>query len=218
MGAEVPKVLLPIIPQGDSILKGTVSVFHADPRCDRILVCVPREWRDRCEMELAGFSKVVITEGGSTRQESVRLGVEALGALIDLAGDNREQGCVLVHDAARRCITPDVISRVLEGVQRDGAVTAAVPVPDSLARVSGREIVGTVDRDAVWAVQTPQGFLFEDLRSAHYAAQVDGFVGLDDASIVARIRPVSVVEGDRLNIKVTHPSDLEVAKRILDEE
>ena len=81
MGAEVPKVLLPLIPQGDSILKGTVSVFHADPRCDRILVCVPSEWRERCEMELAGFSKVVITEGGSTRQESVRLGVEALGAM-----------------------------------------------------------------------------------------------------------------------------------------
>lgn len=218
MGADVPKVLLPLASTSESILKGTASVFQADPRCDRIVVCVPREWRDRFERELVDLSKVVMTNGGETRQESVRLGVEALGGVLDRAGEGREGVCVLVHDAARRCITLDVISRVLEGVQRDGAVTAAVPVPDSLARVSGREIVGTVDREAVWAIQTPQGFLFEDLRSAHYAAQIDGFVGLDDASVVARIRPVSVVEGDRLNIKVTHPSDMSVAKRILGEE
>jgi 2-C-methyl-D-erythritol 4-phosphate cytidylyltransferase len=164
---------------------------------------------------MQGMSKVRIVHGGATRQESVRLGVEALHKELREQMVETKELCVLVHDAARCCISTQVIERVVEGVARQGAVTAAVPVPDSLARVSGSEIVGTVDRDAVWAVQTPQGFLFEDLRSAHYAASVDGFVGLDDASVVARLRPVFVVEGDRLNIKVTHPSDLEVARRIM---
>lgn len=215
MGADVPKVLLPLNEGGDSILRKTVSVFQRDPSCERIVVCVSSEWLNQFEGELGEMSKVLLTPGGATRQESVRLGVEALG--VDLAARElrTEDVLVLVHDAARCCVTQDVISRVVEGVAQEGAVAAAIPVPDSLSRVSGKELVGTVDRENVWAIQTPQGFLFDDLRSAHYAAQVDGFVALDDASVVARLRPVSVVEGDRLNIKVTHPADLQVARRIL---
>jgi len=76
-------------------------------------------------------------------------------------------------------------------------------------------ITETVDRQGVWAIQTPQGFNLQELRAAHFAARVDNFVGLDDASVVARLRPVRVVEGDRLNIKVTHPQDLKIAEEIV---
>ena len=216
MGAEVPKVLLPLGSEGLSIIRGTVSVFLSDPKCDRIVVCVGDEWRARFESELRGLVNVTLATGGETRQDSVRNGVEALGSLLDQSKTSRESACVLVHDAARRCVSRSVIDRVVEGVRAYGAVTAAIPVPDSLAKVADGEIVGGVARDGVWAVQTPQGFLFEELRSAHFAARVDGFIATDDASVVARIRPVRVVEGDRFNIKITHPADMDVARRIVE--
>jgi 2-C-methyl-D-erythritol 4-phosphate cytidylyltransferase len=72
-----------------------------------------------------------------------------------------------------------------------------------------------VDREALWSIQTPQGFLVKDLLAAHAAAEREGTQALDDAALVARVRPVQVVMGDRLNIKVTHPDDLRVARMIL---
>ena len=216
MGADVPKVLLKLstAASSPSIIQGSVDVFAADPRCERVVVCVPAEWRERFEQELVGRAKVTLTPGGATRQESVRLGIESLSALVVRVGGDLRATCVLVHDAARCCVSQEVIQRVVDGVRSDGAATAAVPVSDSLCKASGGAITSFVDRDGVWAIQTPQGFLLEELRSAHFAARTDGFVALDDASVVARIRDVKVVEGDRLNIKVTHPHDLVVAARI----
>ena len=142
MGAEVPKVLLPLGSEGRSIIRGTVSVFLSDPKCDRIVVCVGDEWRARFESELRGLVNVTLATGGETRQDSVRNGVEALGSLLDQSKTSRESACVLVHDAARRCVSRSVIDRVVEGVREYGAVTAAIPVPDSLAKVADGEIVG----------------------------------------------------------------------------
>jgi 2-C-methyl-D-erythritol 4-phosphate cytidylyltransferase len=73
-----------------------------------------------------------------------------------------------------------------------------------------------VDRDALWVIQTPQGFILQDLLTAHRTAASDGIVALDDAGLVARLRPIHLVEGDRFNIKVTEPSDLPAAMRIID--
>lgn len=216
MGAEVPKVLLRLseAASSPSIIQRAVDIFVDDPQCVSVVVCVPPEWRERFAQELEGRHKVALIPGGATRQESVRLGVESLSASVVRAGGDLRATCVLVHDAARCCVSRDVIHRVVEGVRLNGAVTAAVPVPDSLCRVADGAVSSFVDRDSVWAIQTPQGFLLEELRSAHFAARTDGFVALDDASVVARIRDVRVVEGDRLNIKVTHPQDLGVAARI----
>ncbi len=216
MGAELPKVLLRLseAPSSRSIIQTTVDVFVADPCCEGVVVCVPAEWKERFARELEGRGNVTLIPGGVTRQESVRLGVEALSASVVRSGGDLRSTCVLVHDAARCCVSLDVVRRVVQGVQADGAVTAAVPIPDSLCKVADGAVSSCIDREGVWAIQTPQGFLLEELRSAHFAARADGFVALDDASVVARLREVKVVEGDRLNIKVTHPQDLGVAARI----
>lgn len=215
MGADVPKVLLRLgdPPESSSIIRRTVQVFTADAACQRVIVCVPPAWEEAFASELRDELKVTLVHGGSTRQESVRRGVEALSESVRAEGGDEATECVLVHDAARCCITAEVVARVVQGVARYGAVTAAIPVPDSLCKVSEGAISSFVDRDDVWAIQTPQGFLLGELRGAHFAANVDGFVALDDASVVARIRDVRVVAGDRLNIKVTHPHDLAVAAR-----
>lgn len=216
MGADVPKVLLRISNGSSehSIITKTVNIFSRDPVCSRVVVCVPAAWHGAFLEEIGAVAKVMIVLGGSTRQDSVRLGVEALAKRVLSEGGDEASEVVLVHDAARCCVTAQVIDRVVNGVLEVGAVTAAVPVPDSLCKVSAGTISSFVDREHVWAIQTPQGFLLRDLRGAHFAAHTDMFVATDDASVVARIRDVRVVEGDRLNIKVTHPGDLEIATRI----
>ncbi len=214
MGAAVPKVLLkPAVDQareGLSILAQTVRVFSDDAECASIVVCAPAEWRGSFASELSGLPGVVIIEGGASRQASVWRGVEEL----ERRGVLQPDSVVLVHDAARCCLTREVIERVLDGVQCHGAVTAAVPVVDSLCRAEDGRVVGYVDRSQAWAIQTPQGFFAEDLLRAHREAAQQGIEALDDAALVARIRPVHVVHGDRFNIKVTQPGDLAVAERI----
>jgi 2-C-methyl-D-erythritol 4-phosphate cytidylyltransferase len=126
-----------------------------------------------------------------------------------------EEMIVLVHDAARCCVTQEVIDRVVAGVINHGAVTAAVPVVDSLCRARDGVIQGYVDRTDAWAIQTPQGFVATDLMKAHTAAREEGTQALDDAALVATFRPVHIVQGDRFNIKVTQPEDLSVAGSIV---
>lgn len=214
MGAGIPKVFLRLsdVVGEPSIIQRTVQIFSHDPQCEHIVVCVNPEWRTRFDEELRGVSKVELVDGGGTRQDSVRSGVVALSSQAALSGSSRR--CVLVHDAARCCLPAQVVRRVVEGVYQHGAVTAAVPVPDALSTVTDGVVRAFVDRSNVWAVQTPQGFWLDELHDAHIAAATEGFVALDDASVVARAREVRVVEGDSRNIKVTHPQDLSVAEQM----
>ncbi len=216
MGSAVPKVMLrPGASSGESratILQLTVQIFAADQRCERIVVCAPSEHVQEFSSHLLEQPRVTVVAGGSTRQRSVLKGIEAL----EREGRLVPGGTVLVHDAARCCVPAAVIARVLEGVTEHGAVTAAVPAVDSLCRVEGNVIAGYVERATAWSVQTPQGFDGLELLRAHRAAEEQGVEGLDDAALVARLRPVSVVLGDRLNIKVTQPEDLLVAAAALE--
>lgn len=217
MQAAVPKVLLPVnVQEGggrreQTILQRSVGAFARDPLCSTIVVCVPGQWRDRFEQELSEVACVHVINGGATRQESVKNGVEHIATSLRLSEDT----CVLVHDAARCCVTSEVIARVVSGVREHGAASAAVRVVDSLCRAQSPIIEGYVDRESLWAIQTPQGFLLKDLLAAHRAAWQEGVTALDDAALVARIRPIHLVEGDRFNIKVTEPADLPAATRIL---
>ena len=217
MGAALPKVFLRLADgvSEPSLIQRTVNLFQQDETCERIVVCINPEWRSRFEDELRGHSKVVLAEGGASRQDSVRCGVEVLRQIVSPSEPAKR--CVLIHDAARCCLPHQVVRRVVEGVYKHNAVTAAIPVPDSLGTVSDGVVNSFVDRRNVWAIQTPQGFWLDDLQAAHDTAKNDGFVALDDASVVARIREVRVIEGDRRNIKVTHPQDLMIALRMCDE-
>jgi 2-C-methyl-D-erythritol 4-phosphate cytidylyltransferase len=103
-----------------------------------------------------------------------------------------------------------VIESVLEGVAKHGAVTAAVKVSDSVCRAGADGVISEyIDRSGLYAVQTPQGFILKDLLRAHRNAKDENVTALDDAGLVARLRPVKIVAGDRANIKVTERGDLE---------
>jgi len=166
-----------------------------------IVLVVPPDTAGRRE---AGVDAVV--PGGATRSESVRAGLAAVPGEADV---------VLVHDAARPLATTALFEAVVAAV-RDGA-DAAIPgvaVANTVKRVKGTEVVGTVDRADLVEVQTPQGFRASALRAAH-AGEPDA---TDDAALVeAAGGRVVVVPGEPSNLKLTHPHDLAVARVLLEE-
>ncbi len=212
MKASLPKVLLPLSKTSeciDTVLGRVVSCFAKSQGCRRIVVCYPSSWRSEFECYQSAFDRVLLTEGGESRQQSVLSGIRLLASTEGVSGDE----VVLVHDAARCSISHDVIERVVNGVVEHGAVTAAIPIADSLCRASVEGVVSEyVDRSALYAIQTPQGFRLADLQLAHERAVAQGVVALDDAGLVAAQRTVRVVQGDPGNIKVTFPSDLELIR------
>lgn len=155
--------------------------------------------------------RVSIIEGGATRQASVFRGVLALRDAVS----GSERTITLVHDAARACVSLSVIRRVVSAVAEHGAATAAVPIVDSVCRgAADGSISEYVDRNSLWSIQTPQGFVLGELLAAHQRAFEEGREALDDASLMPSDRRVVLVEGDRLNIKITQPDDLRVASMV----
>ncbi len=143
--------------------------------------------------------------GGDRRRDSVAAG---LAAISDHAG------FVLIHDAARPLVTPDLVRAVIDRllVGDVAGVVPVVPVRDTLKRVAGEFVVETVNRSDLVAVQTPQGFNLEALRAAHAVAGGDA---TDDASMVEAVGgTIATVDGDPANLKVTYPEDLAVAEAL----
>ncbi len=151
-----------------------------------------------------------VVDGGETRQESVEAGLAALPTSCDL---------VAVHDGARPLVTRELVASALAALVADEDAHGLVvghPSVDTLKHVHGGLVVATPDRTLFWSVQTPQIFRAAALRLAYERAEVDGFVGTDDASLVERLGGrVLAFLGPRDNIKVTHAEDLLIAEAIL---
>ncbi|QEP99914.1 2-C-methyl-D-erythritol 4-phosphate cytidylyltransferase [Thermosynechococcus sp. QKsg1] len=151
---------------------------------------------------------VQLIQGGETRQASVFNGLQALP-------ERAEQ--VLIHDGARCLATPDLINRCAQALETYAGLIAAVPVKDTI-KIVNREgvVVQTPERDSLWAAQTPQGFRVEPLRIAHEMAVARGWEVTDDAALFERLGyAVHIVLGEETNLKITTPSDLPLAERIL---
>ena len=148
---------------------------------------------------------VTVTPGGARRQDSVRLGLEALEPDVRL---------VLVHDAARPLIQPSDIEKMIAATRQHGAAVISTPAFDSVKRVVAGEIVEELPRDQVWTVQTPQSAEVTALRRAYDAAT--GTEMTDEASALRAIGlRVALVEGSRENLKITKPGDEALAEAIL---
>ena len=194
LGASVPKAF--VVVGGKPIYEWSASVLREV--CDRVVVVVPPE---RAEGDLVA--------GGPSRSASVRNAVLAAP----------EADVYVVHDAARPLVTVDLVERciaALEGVE--GAIAAA-RVTDTVKQADeGGRVLRTLDRSALWAVQTPQVFRADALRSALEAGEPVLAGATDDASLVEEAGgTIAVVEAPRENIKVTTPLDLRVAEAILEQ-
>ena len=179
---------------------------------DAIVLVVPLKDVDYCRKEIVekfNIPKVVkIVPGGKLRQDSVRLGLEAVNGGHDF---------VLIHDGVRPLIEPDLVEAVIQAAIKHRAAIAALPAKETVKEVNQHQVTVTYDRTKVWMVQTPQAFHYEDILRAHREALAKGLMdATDDAHLIEKLGiPVRVVKGSEDNIKVTTPHDLALAQFLL---
>ncbi|TKC14249.1 2-C-methyl-D-erythritol 4-phosphate cytidylyltransferase [Robertmurraya kyonggiensis] len=208
MGAGKNKLLLEL--NDVPVLIHTLRVFEQDPQCEGMILAISPEDEESFRKLLKQYkiqkvSKLVY--GGKERQHSVYNGLEEAAGTDDV---------ILVHDGARPFIDIKLIHELVEVAKEYGAAVVAVPVKDTIKRVHHNEVVETVDRSSLWAIQTPQAFRISVLKEAHMRAQETDFLGTDEASLVERLPyPVKIVEGSYDNIKLTTKEDLYFAEAIL---
>ena len=210
MGADVPKQFLLL--DGKPILRLTIERFLEAVPDIHVVTVLPEAhigwWRQYCAKD--GFTcPQKMVEGGFTRFHSVK---NALRHIPDGA-------LVAVHDSVRPLISVAKIRELFAAAESAPAVIPATPCTDTLKAVSKREdgaleVTGSVDRSAVWGVQTPQIFHSEVLKKAYDRGYDTLFT--DDASVVSAAGiPVLCIEGERTNIKITTPEDLLLAQAVL---
>ncbi len=207
MHAQTNKALLNL--GGEPMVLRTVRQFWQHRAVQGIVLAVRQDEMLvlRELLDAAGLTTVQLCVGGSTRQESVHNGLQALPA---------STRWVAVHDAARPLVDAATISEGFTAVQRWGAVGVGVPVKDTIKVVETGVIKETPDRTRLWQVQTPQLFAYDLLLRAHEAAAATGWQGTDDCSLVERLgEPVYMVTGRYTNIKITTPEDMLVAQALL---
>lgn len=204
-----PKLLLDL--DGRTLLELAVLPFLAHPSVGEIVAVVPEAMIGAAKDALGRVprERVVGTRavaGGATRQESVRLGLEAIAT---------QAAYVAVHDVARPLVTPVLIERVLVAARAHGAAIPATPLRDTVKEVSGDRVVRTVPREGLQGAQTPQIFSRAILARAHTERQ-GSTDATDDAALVEAIGcTVAVVAGEPTNVKITDPSDLIVARALI---
>ena len=205
----IDKVMAPL--NGEPMIARTVRAFQNCDAISEIVVVTRQDLILPITSLCAQMDKVqAVVAGGSSRQESVHLGLNALSGKCKLAA---------IHDGARPLISWQVIDRVVRAANTYGAAAPAIPVKDTIKVVQGGVVKETPDRASLQAVQTPQVFDFDILRGALKKAKQDGAQVTDDCSAVERIGlTVKIVEGEERNLKVTTPLDLKIAQLLLEEE
>jgi 2-C-methyl-D-erythritol 4-phosphate cytidylyltransferase / 2-C-methyl-D-erythritol 2,4-cyclodiphosphate synthase len=184
----------------------SLDVLLADADLAHVAIAVPAEAVDRFTDALpTGDARCLVVPGGDSRPDSVIAGLWAL-----TRAGHADDALVLVHDAARPALTPELVAAVASAARSvSGAVVPVVGVTDSLKRVRGERVVAPVERDEVVAAQTPQAARLGALRAAIEEAHAWGRPITDDAGALAAAGvPVHVVPGDPANRKLTDPADL----------
>jgi len=209
MGSACPKQYLPLA--GATILEQTLSTLLSVSQAEGIVLALHPDDQYWSTLELASHPKIHPVIGGAERSDSVLASLNYLQPLVD------SSSWVLVHDAARPCITRKVVERQITTLADDdvGGILG-VPASDTLKRVTAEQQVSeTLDRSHIWQAQTPQMFRFELLHQALLHCQGDMTVTDEASAVEKQGYCVKMVQGFRDNIKVTHPDDLWLAEAIL---
>ncbi len=203
LGGDIPKQYRMIA--GRPVLRHALARLLTHPAITSVRVVIHPDDRPFYEMAVQGLSLAEPIMGGETRQQSVRLGLEALQA--------DAPDFVLLHDGARPFPDAAMINRVIAALADHNGAVPALPLSDTLKRGNAGLVGATVDRSHLWRAQTPQGFRYRDILSAHNTARSLDLT--DDAALFELMGwPVALVQGSEDNIKITLPSDLERAERL----
>ena len=200
--------------EGSPILLHTIRKFVSSPSVREIVVALRAEDMDwvRDLLERENFGKPVrLVEGGDSRQASVENALATLAPGTEL---------VSVHDAVRPFIEHSVLEKVFAEAEETGAAIVGIVPVDTVKQVHRNKIRQTIPRERLILAQTPQVFRFDLLKQAFAKAREDGFAGTDESSLVERLEQVevSVIPGSDRNIKITKPSDMDLARLFLAEE
>ena len=209
MGAGTDKAFLSL--GSRPLVAWSLLAFEQCPDIDQMVLVIRKEQQlaARSVAQMFGISKLrAIVAGGVRRQDSVANGLAAL---------DPETRIVAVHDGARPCITSDLISETIRSAKRLGSGVAASRVVDTIKYVErGTAVDRTLERDKLWAVQTPQSFKLDLLRRAYAKVAERGAVVTDEAAAVELLgEPVRLVEWPKPNLKITTAEDLPLAAAVL---
>jgi len=196
---------------GSPILIHTIRKFISSPLVTEIVVALRGEdvsWAEGLFNSHGLGSTVRAVEGGESRQHSVE------NALATIADDT---ALVAVHDAVRPFVEREVIEKVIREASQTGAAIVGIVPVDTVKQVHRNKVRATLPRERLILTQTPQVFSLELLRQAFEKARQDLFVGTDESSLIERLEQVevSVVLGTDRNIKITKPSDMDLARLYL---
>jgi len=211
LGGDVPKAFASI--GGRPLALRTLERIFSVSMIERVTLVVPAAQLERCETLLKGDPALRhrpwrLQVGGATRQQSAQRGLEEAG----------ESDLILIHDAARPFVSAQLIIRCIEAAMRHDAAVPGLPARDTIKIVKDHWIEKTLERDSLWEIQTPQVFRRELIVAAQENAARAGLEVSDDALAVERFgKPVFVVEGERLNFKITVPEDVWLAELLLRE-
>jgi 2-C-methyl-D-erythritol 4-phosphate cytidylyltransferase len=209
MQNQTPKQYLSL--GGRPILARTIKVFEQCSAVDEIYVIVPAEQMEMVEKEIVDkyeFKKVLkVVRGGKLRQQSVWNGLKAIRS---------ECSIVIIHDGVRPFVSPKMIEQSIKTAAETGAAVVAVPAKDTVKRAVKGKKVQTLPREEIWLAQTPQSFQFALLMKAYHKANQEEITGTDDAFLVEQLgHPITLIEGNYTNIKITTPEDLAFAETLL---
>jgi 2-C-methyl-D-erythritol 4-phosphate cytidylyltransferase/2-C-methyl-D-erythritol 2,4-cyclodiphosphate synthase len=206
-GGELPKQYQRI--GGKPVIWWTLKAFMEHPGVAWVQPVIGAGHEDLFAESAAGLQPLAPVFGGPTRQDSCRIGVEAVEPLAPDA--------VLIHDAARPFVSQELISHVIAALATRDGVIPAMPINETVKRAPGGIIEHTVDRSALWAAQTPQGFRYGPILAAHRDAHRAAAANLtDDAAIAERAGiPVAIIAGRSENKKITTAADVSEADRAL---
>lgn len=208
MGEGMDKAFLSLVDR--PVVAWSLQAFERCADIDRIILVVRKDQivASKAVAKMFGISKIqAVVAGGARRQDSV------LAALAVCEPDTR---CVVIHDGARACVTSDMISSVVALTRRAPAVTVGRPVVDTLKTCAkGSSVTGTLSREKVWAVQTPQAFQYSVIKKAYASLPAKVEVTDDCQAVELAGGAVKIFETDAPNVKLTTPSDLQVLSKLL---
>jgi len=214
MGASINKQYLRL--NGLPILAHTISVFERSALIDSIYLVIPADEIPYCReqiVEAGGFKKIAaIVAGGTGRHHSVKNGLKAIRETAD------DDDLILIHDGVRPFLSEAMLRESITAAQEHEGALVAVPAKDTIKIVADGVVIDTPSRETLWQAQTPQSFRFGVIFAAHQAAEREGFIGTDDASLIERSGgKIKIVAGDYRNIKITTPEDLTLAEAFMDD-
>ena len=196
---------------GSPILVHTIRKFVSSPLVSEIVVALRPDdlaWAEELFAQQRFGTTVRAVEGGESRQQSVQNALASISSDTDL---------VAVHDAVRPFVERETIERVIQEANDTGAAILGIVPVDTVKQVHRNKVRATIPRERLILTQTPQVFRLELLRQAFEKAREDLFMGTDESSLVERLEQVevSVVLGTDRNIKITKPSDMQLAQLYL---